>query len=144
MASQQIHYDAGSTVLLGGDGRDALDIVASGIVDASIELATRDVAKIAEFAAGEYFGLISMFTDQPSIFKYTAQTDVSLIRVDLDCIQEVLQRHPGLADRYAVIIKQRLDEAELLRMPFSPTATTTATLQQVKRLVKNFIMTGRP
>ncbi|MBU0680954.1 MAG: mechanosensitive ion channel family protein [Proteobacteria bacterium] len=143
MASEQVHYDVGATILLEGDCRDALDIVASGIVDSKIELPNGQVVKIGEFAAGEYFGLISMFTDQPAGFTYSAQTDVTLIRVDLDCIQEVLKNHHDLADRYAVIIKQRLDEAELLRLPFSPTATT-ATLQQVKRLVKNFIMTGRP
>ncbi|MDR9501303.1 MAG: mechanosensitive ion channel family protein [Desulfurivibrionaceae bacterium] len=143
-ASQQVHYDAGSTIFLEGDCHDALDIVASGIVDSYIELPNRDVIKIAEFSAGEYFGLISMFTDQPFIFNYTASTDVTLIRIDLDCIQDVLKRHPSLADRYAVIIKQRLDEAELLRMPYRQEPTTTATLQQVKRLVKRFIKTGKP
>lgn len=144
MASQQLHYDAGSTVLLGGDCRDALDIVASGIVDSQIELPNGDLVKTGEFTAGQYFGLLSMFTDQPTLFNYTAQTDVTLIRVDLDCIQDVLKRHHELADRYAIIIKQRLDEAELLRTPYNQSASTTATLQQVKRLVKKFIMSGRP
>lgn len=144
MASQQVRYDAGSTILLEGDCGDALDIVASGIVDSQIELPNRDLIKTGEFAAGQYFGLISMFTDQPAIFNYSAQTDVTLIRVDLDCIQDVLKRHHDLADRYAIIIKQRLDEAELLRMPYSQAGATTATLQQVKRLVKRFIMSGRP
>ncbi len=143
-ASQQVRYDAGSTILLEGDYCDGLDIVASGIVDSQVELAGGEFLKTGEFSAGHYFGLISMFTDQQSIFNYKAQTDVTLIRVDLDCIQEVLKRHPDLADRYAMIIKQRLDEAELLRMPSSQTTGSTATLQQVKHLVKKFIMSGKP
>lgn len=144
-ASQQVRYDAGATILLEGDCRDALDIVASGIVDSRLELASGELLKIGEFTAGHYFGLISMFTDQASFFNFTAQTDVTLIRVDLECIQEVLKKHPHLADRYAVIIKQRLDEAELLRMPSSSQpAMGTATLQQVKHLVKKFITSGRP
>lgn len=144
LASQQVRYDVGSTILLEGDGGDGLEIVASGIVDSQIELPNGDLIKTGEFAAGQYFGLISMFINQPAIFNYSAQTDVTLIRVDLDCIQDVLKRHHDLADHYAIIIKQRLDEAELLRTPYSQAGATTATLQQVKRLVKRFIMSGRP
>lgn len=143
-ASQQVRYDAGSTILLGSDCRDALDIVASGIVDSKIELPNKDLMKIGEFTAGEYFGLISMFTDQSADFNYSSQTDVTLIRIDLECIQDVLKRHPDLADRYAMIIKKRLDEADLLRMPSSQVSASTATLQQVKHLVKKFIMNGKP
>jgi small-conductance mechanosensitive channel len=143
-ASHQVRYDAGSTILLEGDCRDALDIVASGIVDSLVVLPSGELLKVGEFTAGQYFGLITMFTDQPSIFNYTAQTDVSLIRVDLDCIQDVLKGYPDLADRYAMIIKQQLDEAELLRLPASQAAASTATLQQVKDLVKKIIMSGKP
>jgi CRP-like cAMP-binding protein len=80
-------------LLLEGDCGDALDIVASGIFDSQIELPNGDLIKTGKFAAGQYFGLISMFTDQPAIFNYSAQTDVTLIRVDLDCIQDVLKQN---------------------------------------------------
>ncbi len=143
-ASHQVRYDAGSAILLEGDCRDALDIVASGIVDSLVELPSGELLKTGEFSAGNYFGLITMFTDHPSVFSYTAQTDVSLIRIDLDCIQDVLQgSHPDLVDRYAVIIKQRLDEAELLRLPYNQTVSPPATLQQVKQLVRKFIKSGK-
>jgi len=143
-ASRQVRYDAGTTILLEGDCRDALDIVASGIVDSKVVLPSGELLTVGEFSAGQYFGLITMFTDRPSVLSYTAQTDVSLIRVDLDCIQDVLKRHPDLADRYAMIIKQRLDEAELLQMPASQAASSKTTLQQVKHLVKKFMMSSKP
>ncbi|MCB2181898.1 MAG: mechanosensitive ion channel family protein [Desulfobulbaceae bacterium] len=142
-ACRQIRYDAGSMIMLEGDCRDALDIVASGIVDAQIELPSGELVKTGEFTAGQDFGLISMFTEEPSIFNYKAQTDVTLLRVDFDCIQDVLKEHPELADRYAVIIKQRIDEAELLRTPHGKSSTTPATLQHIKLLVKQFMMTGK-
>lgn len=66
----------------------------------------------------------------------------------LDGVENFYQGHElaalALAERYAMIIKQRLDEAELLRMPSSPAVGSTATLQQVKYLVKKFILSGKP
>ena len=87
---------------------------------------------------GQYFGLVSMLTNQPSIFEYRALTDVTLIRVGLECMQEVLRKHPDLADRYAAIVEQRLAEAELVRgtSEAQPVSNTT---QHVKRFIRKLI-----
>jgi small-conductance mechanosensitive channel/CRP-like cAMP-binding protein len=137
LASTQLHYDANSTILLEGDCRDALDIITSGVVEARIKLPNGALLYAAELTAGDYFGLVSMFTHQPSFFEYTAQTDVTLVRVNMECMQELLQNYPELADYYASIIKQRIDDAELLQMsslvsePESPYS-----LNRIKKIIR--------
>jgi small-conductance mechanosensitive channel len=142
LASRQLHYDTGCTILQEGDCRDSLDIVISGVVESGIQLPNGKQIRASELAAGEYFGLISMFTDQPSLFGYSAQTDVTLIRVDIDCMREVLRKHPDLAERYAAIIKQRLDEAELLHISNVPAQPSSNTLLHINKLIKQLIRKG--
>lgn len=138
LASIQLHFDAGSRILLEGDKRDALDIVISGVVESRIKLPSGDQLVAGELLAGQYFGLISMLTGQPSLFEYSAKTDVTLIRVESECMQEVIRKHPDLAERYAPIIKQRLSDAELLRMSNMPNQISTTTLQQIKKFIYKF------
>lgn len=138
-ASRQIFYDANSTILLEGDARDALDIVISGVIEYRVKLPNGKQALAGELEAGQYFGLISMVTDQPSFFEYTAQTDVTLIRVDVKCMREILKEYPGLSSHYAAIIKQRLDDAEMLRVADS----RTTTIHEIKHFIKQLIKTGK-
>lgn len=142
-ASRQFHYDAGNTILLEGDSRDALDIITSGIVKYHVKLPNGELRLAGELEAGQYYGLISMFTEHPSLFEYMAETDVTLIRVDIDCMREVLQQHPHLADNYASIIKQLIDEAEFIRRGDSRVAAKPTTLHEIKRFIKQIIVTEK-
>jgi len=137
-ASQQLNYDADSRIILEGDSQDSLDIITSGVVESRMRTSDGQKTYIGELMPGQYFGLVSMLTNQPSIFEYRALTDVTLIRVGLECMQEVLRKHPDLADRYAAIVEQRLAEAELVRgtSEAQPVSNTT---QHVKRFIRKLI-----
>lgn len=143
-ASCQLHFDAGSTIVLEGDSSDALDIITSGLVESRIRLPNGDQMLVNELVAGQYFGLISMLTDHPSLFEYIAGTDVTLIRVDMSCMQKVLRNHPELADYYAAIIKQRLDEAELLQIADSQGNSKSTSLGDIRRFIKGLMRKGHP
>ncbi|PLX48134.1 MAG: mechanosensitive ion channel protein MscS [Desulfobulbaceae bacterium] len=144
LASHQLHFDAGSTILLEGDSSDALDIITSGLVESRIKLPNGEKMVGNELVAGQYFGLISMFTEHPSLFEYIAGTDVTLIRVDMSCMQEVLRNHPDLADYYASIIKQRLDEAEMLQIADSQSDSKPTSLGDIRRFIKRLIRKNHP
>lgn len=139
LASRQIHYDAGSTILLEENSRDALDIITSGVVKYHVKLSNGEKRLGGEMEAGQYYGLISMFTDHFSLSEYTADTDVTLIRIDIDCMREILQQHPHLADYYASLIKQRLDEVEFIQRGYDDIAAKPTTLQEIKRFIKQII-----
>lgn len=136
--SQQLHYDAESTVQFDAAESDALDIVISGIIEDSITLPDGKLVLIGEIGPGEIFGLISMFTDQPVTFERVAQTDVTLIRLNIECMRTLLQQHPELTDRIAPVVKQRLDEAEYLRVQESAQPAPSS-LKEIKRYIQRMI-----
>lgn len=137
-SSQQFNYDADSKIILEGDSQDALDIITSGVVESRMRTPDGQKTFIGQLTPGQYFGLISMLTNQPSIFEYRALTDVTLIRVGLECMQEVLRNHPDLADRYATIVEQRLAEAQLVR-GINESQHVRNPAQHVKRIIKKLI-----
>jgi CRP-like cAMP-binding protein len=73
--------------------------------------------KVAEtLGPGKHFGITAMLTTEPSFLEFVAQTDVTLIRIDLDCVRSVVAARPDLAERLAAVVKERLDAAETARI----------------------------
>lgn len=135
--SSRVHYDAGSSVFKEGDRRDSFDIVTSGAIASQVKSTKGEPLFVGELTAGQYFGLSTMLTGQPSLFEYIAKTDVSLIRVSIDCMKDILGDHPELSDKYAAIIKQRLDDAELMRLSTTiPEQKSTTGIKRIKRLIR--------
>ena len=62
-----------------------------------------------------YFGLTAMLTTEPSFEEFIARSDVTLIRVDLDCLRAVVDARPELKDKLVELVKQRWDLAEAAR-----------------------------
>jgi small-conductance mechanosensitive channel len=137
-SSQQLNYDADSRIVLEGDIQDSLDIITSGIIESRMKTSDGQKTYLGQLNPGQYFGLISMLTNQPSIFEYRALTDVTLIRVGLERMREVLRKHPDLADHYAAIVEQRLAEAELVRGT-NEAQPVSNTSNHVKRIIKKLI-----
>ena len=65
--------------------------------------------------------------------KFVANTDVTLIRVDLDCVRAIVDARPELAEMLTQVIKDRLDAAEAARV---------ASRQPAKRLTLRDIRLG--
>jgi CRP-like cAMP-binding protein len=56
-----------------------------------------------------------MLTPEPSFLEHVAKTDVTLIRIDLDCVRQVVSARPELEEALAAAVKSRLDAAEAAR-----------------------------
>lgn len=138
LLSQQLHYDLDSPIELEQGEVDALDIIISGIVEVFIELADGRKKVVEELGPGQSHGLVSMFTDTPIGFQRTAQTDVTLIRINLESMQKLLQQHPELTDFIAAVVKRRQDEAEHLRMQVDYQADSSS-LQEIKTYIRQMI-----
>ncbi|MEP3629598.1 MAG: mechanosensitive ion channel family protein [Hyphomicrobiales bacterium] len=114
MASMSQHhsFEAGTVILPEGDTATSFDILSTGIIESSIQT-NKGVSKTVDrLKPGQYFGIASMITDNPSFLEFTAITDVSLIRVDLDCFRTIISNRPELSEELAEIVKQRMDAAE--------------------------------
>lgn len=123
--SAYCHFDAGHVILAEGTHSDAFYVIAGGLIEAAITLPdnTRKVTEV--LGPGSYFGIEWMLTTDPTFVEMRAQTDVTLIRIDLDCVRSLLAARPELSDRLARIVKERLDAADAARV---------ASRQSVRRL----------
>jgi len=136
--SQQIHYEAGSKIQYESGEIDAFDIVISGVVEVSMELPSGKKIAASELKPGDSYGLVSMFTESPISSDWTAQTDVTLIRIDLESMKRLLEKHPHLTDRIATVVKQRQEEAESLRKQDVPEGSTSS-LREIKTYIKQML-----
>ncbi len=108
-------YDAGSVILDEGVVAPGVDIIASGVVETSIATPQGATKPIDQLVPGEYFGIASMMTDVPSFMSFTALTDVTLIRIDMDCLRSVLAKRMDLSEAFAKVVEQRIERANQVR-----------------------------
>ncbi|EXJ13568.1 mechanosensitive ion channel family protein [Imhoffiella purpurea] len=109
-------FDSGHVILAEAVQSGAFYVVAAGLVEAAITLSDRTRKVTETLGPGKYFGITSMLTTDPSFLEFTAKSDVSLIRIDLDCIRGLVSERPELAERLAGVVKERLDAAEAARV----------------------------
>jgi small-conductance mechanosensitive channel len=113
--SEYRHFDTGHVLLAEGAVSDALYVIAGGLVDSSVLLPDGTRKELETLAPGSYFGLTAMLTTEPSFEEFVARTDVTLIRVDLDCLRAVVDARPTLKDKLVDLVKERWDLAEAAR-----------------------------
>ncbi|MGH1478023.1 MAG: mechanosensitive ion channel domain-containing protein [Geminicoccales bacterium] len=108
-------YDAGSVILNEGVIAPGVDIITSGVVETSIMTPQGTVKPIDQLVPGEYFGIASMLTNVPSFLKFTALTDATLIRIDMNCLRSVLAERKDLSEAFAKLVEQRIERANQVR-----------------------------
>jgi small-conductance mechanosensitive channel len=133
--SQHFVFDAGTILLREGATANAFDVIINGIVESSITLPNGSRKSIERLSPGQYFGITSMITTDPSTLQFTALTDVSLIRIDTRCLRSVLADRPDLAEDFAKIVKQRMDRAEEVRLG-AQRSSTKLSFQDILRRIE--------
>ncbi|SFG34813.1 Small-conductance mechanosensitive channel [Roseobacter denitrificans OCh 114] len=115
-SSERLVFDAGTTIVAEGEVSHAFDIIVHGVVETSVNSGGTSSRMIGELKPGEYYGLYSMIADTPSFQQFAAATDVTVIRVHIECIRALLQNRPDLSEEFARIVKQRMDNAQAVRL----------------------------
>ena len=136
--SQHHSFEAGTVIMHEGDATTAFDIVATGVVESSIKTNKGATKVIDQLKPGQYFGISSMVTDNPSFLEFTALTDVSIIRVDLDCFRTIVSNRPELSEELAQIVKQRIDAAEEARS-FSNNPSPKLSIQEILKSIEKLL-----
>jgi small-conductance mechanosensitive channel len=109
------HFNSGHVILAEGALSDAFYVVVGGLVEAAITLPNRTRKVTEVLGPGQQFGITSMLANEPSFLELRAKSDVTLVRVDLDCLRTLLARRPELAERLAAVVKERMDVAQAAR-----------------------------
>ncbi|WP_242475351.1 mechanosensitive ion channel family protein [Thiohalocapsa halophila] len=113
--SEYRHFNAGQVLLAEGAVSDAVYVIAGGLADSSVLLPDGTRKELETLGPGSYFGLTAMLTTEPSFEEFIARSDVTLIRVDLDCLRAIVDARPELKDKLVELVKQRWDLAEAAR-----------------------------
>ncbi len=138
-ASRHLMFDAGTVILDQGNVADAFEIIVNGVVESSLRVPGGSWKAVDRLSPGQYFGITSMMTSDPSDFRFTALTDVTVIRIDIECVRALLDRRPALADDLAEVVQRRLESAERARMASdgsSPQPTLRDILDRIKTSLK--------
>ncbi|ESQ12014.1 MAG: mechanosensitive ion channel [Thiohalocapsa sp. PB-PSB1] len=131
--SQYRYFDTGHVILGETATSDAFYLIAGGLVDARIRLPNGKLKVVETLVPGKYFGITEMLVTEPSLLEFVANTDVTLIRIDLDCVTDIISARPELAEILSAVIKERLEAAEAAR---------AASQQPTKRLTLTDIRLG--
>jgi small-conductance mechanosensitive channel/CRP-like cAMP-binding protein len=113
--SEYRNYDSGHELLAEGAVSNAFYVIVGGLVDVAVRLSDGSHKVVETLSPGAHFGIESMFTPEAGFLEYMAKTDVTLIRIDLDCVRQVVGARPGLKEVLAAKVKDRLDVAEAAR-----------------------------
>jgi CRP-like cAMP-binding protein len=114
--SEYRYYDVGDQILAEGGVSDAFYVIIGGLVDSSVRLPDGSSKVVETLGPGKHFGISEMLTTQPNFLEFTANTDVTLIRIDLDAVRGLIAQRPELGEYLAEIVKARLDAADAARV----------------------------
>jgi len=114
--SEYRYFDVGDQILAEGGVSDAFYVIIGGLVDSGIRLPDGSSKVIETLGPGKHFGISEMLTTQANFLEFTANTDVTLIRIDLDAIRALIAQRPELGEYIAGIVKARLDAADAARV----------------------------
>jgi CRP-like cAMP-binding protein len=114
--SEYRYFDTGDQILAEGGVSDAFYVIIGGLVDSAIRLPDGSSKVVETLGPGKHFGISEMLTTQPSFLEFIANTDVTLIRIDLDAVRALISQRPELGEYLASVIKARLDAADAARV----------------------------
>ena len=116
LAAQEVHFNAGETLIRQGDPGDCLYIIVDG--EASINI--RGVGAVVTRRAKSSLGEMGLISRQPRSADCVALTDPTALRIDHDDFWELLAEKPPLALGVIKALSKRLDEAVANLQKLSP------------------------
>jgi len=105
-------FPAGSMLLRSGDPVDGVMIVLEGSVRLTLDVEGEEVVFHAR-TAGRIVGLLALARTQPAFFNVQAATDVVVLPLSLDQIDEALRRSSTLAVHFASVLVRSLARRNL-------------------------------
>ena len=100
-------YLAGEPIIREGEPGDRLCIIHSGNV-----LVTKGEHELARLAAGDFFGEMALFDDEPRSATVTAVGDVEVLALERDRFHSLVRQRPGVLMEVCATLVRRLRQAE--------------------------------
>ena len=114
---ESVELAGGELLVREGDPSDALYLLLSGRLQASVTGPTGVQEVVGEIGRGESVGEMGVFTGKPRRATITALRDSLLARVELGAVQAMLEKVPALAINLTRVIIDRLQRHNLSQKP---------------------------
>jgi small-conductance mechanosensitive channel/CRP-like cAMP-binding protein len=111
-ASQERVFAAGEPIIRQDDPGTSLFVILSGRVEVTACEGAGPPARLAELAAGDYVGEMSLMTGACRVATVTALEETRVVEVDKEVFRHVLERHPELVEVLGRALHERMAERE--------------------------------
>ncbi|MDQ6860579.1 MAG: cyclic nucleotide-binding domain-containing protein, partial [Verrucomicrobiota bacterium] len=108
---------AGEVLFVEGDPSDALFLLLSGRLQATVSASGGVPQIVGEIGRGESVGEMGVLTNKPRRATVMALRDSILARVELSAFNEMLQSFPSLALNFTRVIIERLERRNASQKP---------------------------
>lgn len=101
------HFAAGETVVRQGYTGEALYIIVSGHAVMTTSDAAGHEVEVLPLKSGEFFGVMALFSGEPSIVSVTAVEDLEVMMIDATVVNQMIDRQPSFAREIGQILEIR-------------------------------------
>lgn len=106
-AMQLQHFGSGERVMRQGDVSAALYIIISGQARFTTRDAQGQDREVLTLKAGEFFGMITLFSGEPSSVSITALEDLEVMRLTAAVVNQMIERQPSFAREISQVLEIR-------------------------------------
>jgi small-conductance mechanosensitive channel len=101
------HFGAGEKVMRQGEMSDALYIIISGQARLTVSDASGTEREVLMLKTGEFFGMITLFSGEPSAMSVTALGDLEVMRLSATVVNQMIERQPAFARELSQVLEIR-------------------------------------
>lgn len=111
LASTQVRsYDSGDIIVTEGESGSSLFLIVSGVVKVFTRTDDGGNLPLAELGLGDFFGEVSLLTGKPRTATITAHTDTTVIELDRESFESIVQHHPEVRKILEDFYRRRAEE----------------------------------
>ena len=101
-------YPSGARVVTFGEGGDSMFLVSEGVLEVSVPNGTEHpTVGVGKLLAGDFFGEMSLLTDEPFSATVTSVTDTVIYQIRRQHIRALMQNRPEIADGMTHVAAER-------------------------------------
>ena len=100
-------YLQGETVVNQGDPGSSFYLVVKGRLEVLRNTQDGKNVLLTELGPGQFFGELSLLTGEPRTATVRSASDSELLRLEKEDFQEILKRHPAMAENLADVVSSR-------------------------------------
>lgn len=101
------HFGTGETAIRQGNRVFSMYIIIAGEAVMTVLSDTGEELEVVKLSRGEFFGVMALFSREPSPVSITAVEDMEVMAIDADAVNALIERQPSLSREIAQVIEMR-------------------------------------